>query len=337
MTCCLAKEMSRRGNEVSIVSIFGVKRKCHFDIGNGVKFEILTDTRYGADMTYTRRAIEILRITKNVKHCKNVTEADIVIAQKFFAVLCAVFAGFADKTLAGDHFPYEMYGSMVRWFRNRIYAKTRQVVVLTEEYADKYRNAGVEKAVVVPNMIPFNERKHDTKARTIIAVGRLAREKGFDMLVEAFAREAGNTGDRELKIYGEGEMRDELKNQIKKAGMDDRIKLMGMTDDIESVYAEADFGVMSSRYEGFPMVLLEAAACGLPMVSFDCPTGPREILKDGGGLLVENGNVKALGEAIVRMANDKTLRLKLGKECAKIAERYSAERVCSQWEELLRK
>lgn len=335
-TCRLASEMARRGHEVSIVSIYGVNGKCAFIINDKVGFEVLSDAKYGLQMSVFRRMIETLRSAKRLKKCRSVRKADILICQKFFAVTAGTMAGLSHKMIAGEHFPYLMYGKILRELRNCIFKKAKRVVVLTESCAESYGKVGIE-TTVIPDMVSIEGREHCEEGKRIVAAGRLAYEKGFDMLVEAFARENERLKEWKVEIYGEGECRGKLEKLIHDKGMDGRIELKGNTDDIAKVFEHCSFGVVSSRFESFSLVTIEAAACGVPMVAFDCPVGPREILKDGGGLLVENGNIEALGQAIVRMANERELRLRLGKECAKIAERYSAERVCSQWEELLKK
>lgn len=331
-TCCLANQMARQGHQVSIVSIFGVNGRCAFDLEDSVKFEILSDVRYGLKMSALRRGFEMVKVVRKVKKSQLLRDADVIIAQKFFAAIAAVSARYRAKLIVGDHFPYAKYKQPVRWLRDRIYGMAKTVVVLTSDYKKQFQAAGIENVVVIPNMISIKEVQHEEKSREIIAVGRLAEEKGFDTLITAFAKVADRLDDWKLKIYGGGDKMPQLKNQIDAVEMTGKIETMGEVSDIEAVYANAAFGVMPSRFEGFPMVLLEAAAAGLPMVAFDCPTGPREILGLGGGLLVENQNVEVLAGAIVKMAGDAELREKLSAETSVIRETYSPEKICRQWE-----
>lgn len=334
-TCCIANEMARQGHEVAIVSIFGVNGRCAFPLEESVKFEILSDVRYGLKMSALRRGVEMLKAVGKVRKSQLLREADVIIAQKFFAAIAAVNARYRGKLIVGDHFPYGKYQQPVRGLRDFVYKRAKALVVLTEGYKREFQTAGVERVEVIPNMISIKERQHVEGEKEIVAVGRLAQEKGFDTLISAFAKVAERLEGWELKIYGGGVMMEQLKQQIKESGMDGKIEMMGEVADIERVYANAAFGVMPSRFEGFPMVLLEAAAAGLPMVAFDCPTGPKEILKEGGGLLVENQNVEALGETIVKLANDAELRKKLSAETSAIRDTYAPEKICRQWETII--
>lgn len=335
-TCCLATELARRGHEVCIVSAYGINGKCAFEKDEKVGFEILSDTRYGLEMNTFRRMAEVLRTAGRIKRCKSIAEADVLICQKFFAAAVGVMAGFGGRMVVGEHFPYQMYGKSLRAIRNMIYRKARKMVVLTESCAEEYRKAGIM-TTVIPNMVSFEGGEHHEEGKVIVAAGRLSHEKGFDMLVEAFAREKENLDGWKVEIYGEGECKKELEDKIREKQLEGRIIMAGHAKDMAKVFEHGSFGVVPSRFESFSLVAIEALSCGMPIVAFDCPTGPREILKQGGGMLVKNGDIAELGKAMTRMANDKELRTKIGQECKSITYRYSADRVVSQWEELIGK
>jgi len=161
------------------------------------------------------------------------------------------------------------------------------------------------------------------EGRTVIAMGRLARQKGFDMLLDAFARVAPRHPEWRLAIIGEGEEREGLSARAEALGIADRLDLPGRLAQPFGALAKADVFVLSSRHEGFPNALLEAMALGLPAVSFDCPNGPGEIITDGtDGVLVEPENTGALAAALERLMTDGAERERLGRSAVEAARRF---------------
>ena len=338
VTCCLASEMARQGHDVTLLSVFGVEGKCSFEMDERVKFDILADKQYNLAMSKFARLNRLFHVIGRVKRHDDLLNADVVIAQKFFAALLAISAGFKRKTVIGDHYPYKLYREPWLTLRNMVYRKARVVVVLTESYKQDYINHGVNRVEIVENMIPIVPQNHiDSNDKVILAVGRLAKEKGFDTLIKSVAGIREKIDGWRVEICGEGEEREKLEQLIADNHLDDVIILRGLVGDVTSEYQKATFGVMSSRYEGFPMTLLEAAACGLPMVSFDCPEGPGVVLGNGGGVLVRNQDADALGEAIVMMIEDAELRRRCSEESKNIVEKYSPENIYNQWMQIIKK
>jgi glycosyltransferase involved in cell wall biosynthesis len=173
-------------------------------------------------------------------------------------------------------------------------------------------------------------------SRVVVAAGRLNRQKGFDLLVPAFARVLEEAPDWELRIYGTGPERGALQRQIASLGVDGGVRLMGATPQLGSALAEGSLFVLSSRFEGFGMVLVEAMSKGLPVVSFDCPRGPSEIVTDGvDGLLVPAEDVDALATAILRVIGDEAFRRRAGAAALQASQRYDLASIGADWEALL--
>lgn len=170
----------------------------------------------------------------------------------------------------------------------------------------------------------------------LIAVGRLERQKGYDLLLDAFARGAGAAPSWDLVVIGEGSCRVELERQAHRLGLDGRVTFPGFSSDVPASLSEADAYVLSSRYEGFPNALLEAMAHGLPVVAADCPSGPGEIIEDGlNGLLATCGSVEHLAAQLTRLLTDVDLRSRLGVAALEVHVAYALEAVVDRWEDLL--
>ena len=171
--------------------------------------------------------------------------------------------------------------------------------------------------------------------KKVISVGRLTEQKGYNYLIEAWAIIKNKKSDWILEIYGEGDLYNELFQQIKDCRLENHVILKGRTNQVQEKIIESSIFALSSKYEGFPMVLLESMACGVPVVSFDCETGPAEIIENNDcGILVENRNVLKLAEALLTMMDDKDLRKKSG-EIAKIkSANFSKSKIMTQWIDL---
>ena len=207
-------------------------------------------------------------------------------------------------------------------------------VVLTEE--DKSAWPELQNICVIPDPLSFLPTQHSPLTeKRVIAVGRYVYQKGFDLLLQAWAKIEKNNPDWQMAIYGDGN-REPYEQQMKELGIDSsRCHLNGPTADIQKEYVDSSVFVFSSRFEGFGMVLVEAMACGLPVVSFACPCGPKDIVKDGDdGLLVENGNLNALTDSLIRLMRDADLRRRMAANGIKNVQRFSMMHIAERWKGL---
>ena len=204
-------------------------------------------------------------------------------------------------------------------------------IVLTE--ADKDNWSEVKNVSVIQNPVCFHPSEQaplDTKK--VLAVGRLAYQKGFDRLLAAWGQIAAQVPGWTLVFAGDGELREELQAQAERIGISDRIRFAGNVRDIASCYANASVVALSSHYEGLPMVLLETQAFGVPAVSFDCPCGPSEVIRDGeNGFLVPEGDVNALAAALLRIMENDEERIRMGQNAFRDASRWDIETIMPQW------
>ena len=214
--------------------------------------------------------------------------------------------------------------------------RCEKVVVLTHKDAACWK--GNDNIEVIHNVVTnYPEKITDVadRPKRIIAVGRLHAQKGFDLLIQSWQLIAARHPDWQLVVYGHGGDLQKLQQQLEKAGLTSSMTFAGATDNIYKEYQDSAFYVMSSRYEGWGLVLVEAMSCGLPCVSFDCPYGPSDIIRDGeDGLLVENGNIQQLAEKMELLINNKELRERLGVRARLNAARFTSDNIMPQWTKL---
>lgn len=185
-------------------------------------------------------------------------------------------------------------------------------------------------AQMSPDPISVPDRKR------VVGMGRLSHEKGFDLLVRAFAMTVQRRPQWDLVIYGEGPDRKRLERLAEESSLTERVFLPGWTDAPDEAFKSADLFVLPSRYEGFPNALLEAMAAGLAVISSDCLSGPREIIRDGyDGLLVRPESAEWLAAAMDRLMRDSDARRLLAEKAPEVLQRYSPERFYARWDAVL--
>ncbi len=224
--------------------------------------------------------------------------------------------------------------------RRRLYPEACYVVALTEEVARFLSPIAGKRGRVIPNAVlpglPHSENKESEPGRLLMGMGRLSSEKGFALLLEAFAMISETHTDWSLEIWGEGPLRNELEQLTNKLGLNGRARLPGFTDRPFETLRRADLFAVSSLCEGWCNVLAEAMANGLAVVSFDCPSGPRNIIRNNvDGLLVPAQDVAAMAAALNGLMGNAAERRRLARRAPEVAERFSLERIMQLWNELV--
>lgn len=221
-----------------------------------------------------------------------------------------------------------------RYFTAKYYAKKYNVlVVLTKEDNNYWK---LKNSVVIPNFITGNINSvSELKGKIAVSVGRLEVQKGYDILIDIWNKVHNQFPDWSLFIYGEGNERKKLENKIKDLHLNDSIFLKGIERDIENSYKNASIFLSSSRYEGMPLVMLEAMSTGLPVISFDYKCGPKDILLNGSGIIVKSFNLPAFSDAIIELIENESLRKTMGLNAKMESLKYKKNIIMDKWVRLI--
>lgn len=227
---------------------------------------------------------------------------------------------------------------LIDYYRNssdlKIVKKFDRFVVLTYEDKDYWGN--LSNIEVIPNANSFEtDRRSLLDNKLVLAIGRFDYQKGFDDLIHIWSKVNTQFPGWKLNIYGHGPLESEFQTLVNSMNLNNSVSLNPPVKDVEKIYSSHSIFAMTSRYEGLPMVLLEAQVCGLPMVSFACKCGPRDIIKNGiNGFLIEEGNKDQFALALTNLMNNKLLRLKMGQSAIENSKEFSEDKIMGKWVEL---
>ncbi|GAA3791102.1 hypothetical protein GCM10022226_07590 [Sphaerisporangium flaviroseum] len=352
-------EYLARGRDVEIVSVLRTSEQPFFDIPPGVRVRFLDDrttTPGWAGRLLSRFPGPFVPGEENAKssftlwtelrliaYLRSLRTGVLIATRPALTVMTALFAPPGVITIGQEHVTLGTQSPAMRSLFKRRYGRFDAFVTLTEadreQYAKLLKGDPPRRLLQIPNAIPeLDGCISHLDEKTVVSMGRLVYAKGFDRLVNAWKTVAEAHPDWVLRIYGRGteERRDRLQARIDDAGLSDKVFLMGSTAHVGVELSKSSIYAVSSRYEGFGMTILEAMSRGLPVVSFDCPNGPREIITDGrDGLLITSKKAAALGEGICRLIADEDLRRTLGRNALITATRYDLDTVGARWDALL--
>lgn len=208
--------------------------------------------------------------------------------------------------------------------------KYDRFVVLTHE--DKGYWEGVKNIEVIPNFITLQDKCADMDSKRAIAVGRFSYQKGYERMIMAWKKVSGVHPEWTLDIFGNGEEKEKMRTLVDSLGLKGKVMLNDATGNIGKEYEASSVFILSSRYEGLPMVLLEAMSYGLAIVTYDCKCGPKDIIEDNrNGVLVEEGNVEKLADAIIEVMDDDAKRKMLAENAKEDSRKYSTDCIMKQW------
>lgn len=352
VTVNLASLFAEKGHDVTIGSYYHGKENLTYLPSDKVKVKFLDNQGCydsGHPLSRLKRFFNALKAIRKYVKTECCGENSIIISQNFFSNALIWLSGMASKSIGCEHFKYDVYPAPVRFVRNLVYKKFYRIVTLTEKDANRFkRHLNASKVLFIPNMVAVkDEITLDPDSSKIIAVGRLAPQKGFDMLIDAMQGVASKHPDWTLDIFGEGKDKAKLQNQIEGCKLESNVFLKGYSKNIVDEFEKSAFFVLSSRYEGFPLVLVEALGLGMPCAAFDCPEGPSVLLEKGGGLLIPfnrdcansraagfSENVSALSQAISYMIENPGFRDKCMEHKEFIRHELSPDVIYKKWEVL---
>lgn len=303
------------------------------------------DTSYENVSYPINKQVEVIPLSGNLlgfykKTQKKITsqQPDCIIIHNMgkLSLLCSLLSKKNSRIISVEHVAFPSRLWYVKLLSKVLYKKYDKVVTLSYKDSTFYKK---EKTCVIHNISPFEKmegREYDTDSKTIVSIGRLTYQKNFEALIKAWSRIEGDLPQWKMEIYGKGEDYHMLKENIQQLNIK-RLFLKGESKNVSQVYQNASFYVLSSRFEGLPMVLIEAQSYALPIVSFDCPYGPSEVVKHSeNGLLVENQNINQLAEAIKLLAKSPERRQLYSQKAKEHSIKFSSENILKQWEKLLK-
>ncbi len=335
MTAVIANAFAERGYPVLILSLWD-ERSC-FALHPDVVHEALFAQRPSFKRAYLATIGGIRRFVKQ-RHVDVLIEVDTMLT--LFTLPATL--GLKVRRIAWEHCHFdEDLGKPARRLARRLAARFNEaVVVLTERDRQRWVEALAPRCRVeaIPNPLPFPfpEVPANRTSKTVLAVGRLVRAKGFDVLLKAWSQVTASNPDWQLTIVGEGEERGALEALIRDLGLAGTVTMPGARAEMEDAYRQAGIFCLSSRYEGFALVLIEAMAFGLPIVSTDCETGPRELVRhECNGLLTPTDDPSALAASLVRLMADGGLSATVAGAARKAARRMDIGPIAQKWQALM--
>jgi len=331
----LARHNVARGHEVVVIAFVGRPDQSYFPYPGGVRIITMdgdSSQSGGGPWRIIARAAWLVRQFRRLK-------PDIAVSFLTKTNVLALAAGFVTRVpvvISERNNPIRQTASPL-WQRaiNILGRRAAAIVMQTTAAQEVLVPALQRRGVVIPNpaVLPDRLTISPGDGNRIVAVGRLEPQKGFDLLLKAFAQVSRDLPKANLTIFGEGPERGKLQALSQELGVAEHVRFAGLTQKPGSWLTEGDIFVLSSRFEGFPNVLVEALSGGLASIAFDCPWGPADIIRNGdNGLLVPPEDVPALAQAMRRLLTEPVLRLKLARKGPATTEQFSSESVLAKWD-----
>lgn len=342
--------------QVRIISLYRRRRRARYRLDPAIDVTVLRDVRRTTGRTRTlldqlpsrlrpapsARNMSLLTDLLLRRAIRRVRTGVIISTRPSLHLALATFARRGVTTVGWDHLNFTARSSKLGQARVLRAAVPRLdgYVVLTHADAADYRRdmPGIRTTIeVIRNSVswPIAPCPPGLDEKVVVSAGRLAARKGLGRLVRAFGLIAAAAPDWQLHIYGRGERREQLVDLIHRLGLEPQVLVKGYTRDLPATMRNASVYAMASRQEGFPLVLIEAMSVGLPLIAFDCPRGPAEIIRHRqNGLLIDNGQVHSFADGLLELMTDVELRRRMGRQALRDAESYTLDRVAADWERL---
>jgi len=330
----LANEWSKN-YEIHLVPI--QYKSSFYKINSKVKIKYLEyKNRYKNKLI--NESIKIFKVSKLTRKYIKENQIDIVYTPDTVCSLIALFSTLFSnvKVISALHRSYENSGRLDKILKKNFYNFFSKVVTLTKIDEEIYKKYGA-KAVSIPNSLTFYPKeKAELKNKNILVVGRFVAIKRYEELISKLVNFFNKYPDWKLSIIGNGPYKKKYLSLIEKHKLEKNIVVIDSKKNIIEEYLKSSIFLLCSKYEGFSLVLLEALSVGVPCISFDCPSGPREIIKNNeDGFLVENGNFDEFINKLEILVNDEELRIRMGNNARSNIKRFSTKNIQKKWDKII--
>ena len=336
-----------RGGAERVISILSKEyAKCGWEndiallLFNKVEYELDKSTRV-LDFTGkgSNRLLRIPMWIKSIRKYVKVERPDTVVtfAARINILVMLACIGLNVKIIASERNDpmYDGRGVVTRIMTNILYPKVETIVFQTQRVKNQFNCKIKNNSTVIPNPISVSVEAAEKTQKKIVSVGRLAKQKNHKMLIEAFAGVVKKYPEYKLYIYGEGNLRQELTEQIKELGISKNVILPGNILNVHKEIVNAECFVLSSDYEGLSNALLEAMMMGLPCIATECAGADEYIINEKNGLLVPIGNADSMEKALLYMIENKQKRILMGHAAKQASENFTSEKVLKSWHSII--
>ena len=340
----ISNGLLKKGYDISILSL-GCGKNPHFYTSDKIalyELRAIVPQQKSKIKLLAKKIIMAMKKASKICNALEEIRPDVVIAAGigFYRYIEKARKKIGLKTIAWEHFCLNAYDlPQINKSRSLAIKNSSKVILISEgdlfAYKQKYPNA--ENLKRIYNPVAFEvEKSIDINNKVVVAAGRYVHEKGFDMLIEAWSKIANEIADWELRIFGEGPNRVKLQKQIDDLRLEN-VKLCGYAQELDQEYKKASIFCLTSRYEGWGLVLVEAQAKGLPCVSFDCENGPREIIQDGlNGFLVQPNDTNEFADKLLCLIKNNELRKSFASNSQSQLYKFKTENIINEWDLLIK-
>lgn len=331
----VANYLSSKGYQVQFISLFSNDGDIpFFDIENNIKIMHLGISSY-SNGSIIKKIIGWSKSLFKFRGALKLNRTDLIIGtSRNTNFLSVIFKTKNQKIIGCEHFAYNVpMNEILRKIRNFTYKRLNRLVVLTEKDRSYYSKKGIL-TDIIPNALPFLSNYATHKEKLAIAIGRHTDQKAFDELITIWKSIEENTSEWQLYIIGEGPLKNQNMSVAKQLKCK-RIKFLPFTKQIGDLYNSASIYLMTSIYEAFPMVLIEAKNHGCVCISYDCDTGPSEIIKHNDGIIIPNRDRSLFIKQLTDVMNDDTILSKMSKQARLNSMEYTKDEIYPKWISLI--
>ncbi|MGU3352402.1 glycosyltransferase family 4 protein [Bacillus wiedmannii] len=360
----VANYLAQQQYDIEIISVFRHRNKGFFEIDPRIKVTVLHDlverdknqlglkTKIANKLSKMKSRLihpddeahhffSLLTDIKMYSYIKSINSGILITTRPSFNIFATKYANKGIPIVGQEHLNFQIYPDRLKESIMKSYPKLNYLITLTDDDTDDYQKlfegTPLKIKKITNSVPPLNGKISNLEEKVIMAAGRLAPQKGFDLLIESFRPVVAKHPDWKLKIFGFGREKNNLQDLIHHYGLYNNVFLMGPTKNIDVELSNSSIYALSSRFEGFGMVIVEAMQCGVPVISFDCPKGPAEIIKNNqDGLLIKDGDVDAFTEGLMTLIEDKEKQKRFARLGLKNVKRYEIKNIGRLWEELVK-